>query len=248
MDRLDRAMITRRLASSRERAQMLIRAGMVRVGGVIVRKPSQSVEQGDDIAITGEVLPYVGRGGLKMEAALKHFRINVRGARCLDIGASTGGFTDCLLQRGAALVVAVDVGHGQLHPSLRDDPRVESHEGLNARHITRGQFGDPFDFVAVDLSFISLTLVLPALAPLLRPGGHVVALIKPEFEAGREAVDDRGVVRDDEDRRRARDRVTQCATRDLGWEKRGMLPSPIVTGGNREYLACYRRPKEAEEA
>lgn len=243
-ERLDRALLARGLAPSRERAQMLIHAGLVLVNGEAAAKPSLAVDDECRIEVTGEALAYVGRGGLKMEAALRHFRVNVNGARCLDVGASTGGFTDCLLQRGAAQVVAIDVGHGQLHPSLAEDPRVESHEGINARNLEPGQFGPPFDLVAIDVSFISLTLVLPAIAPMLRSGGYCIALVKPEFEAGREAVGERGVVREEADRRRARDRVTLCATRDLGWEKVGLLPSPVVTGGNREHLACFRKPQE----
>jgi len=244
MERLDRAVVARGLAPSRERAQMLIRDGCVRVDDVVSLKPSMPVAADAVIAVTGEIMPYVSRGGLKLEAALRHFRINVRRARCLDVGASTGGFTDCLLQRGAAQVVAIDVGHGQMHESLRTDPRVECYEGVNARHIAPGQFGEPFDLIAVDVSFISLTLVLPAVAPMLRSGGYLIALVKPEFEAGREAVDERGVVRDEEARRRARERVAACAVNDLGLRKIGVLPAPTLGGRNREYLACFRKPQE----
>ncbi|MBM3493204.1 MAG: TlyA family RNA methyltransferase [Armatimonadetes bacterium] len=244
-DRLDREMVARGLAPTRERAQLLIRGGTVAVDGKEAVKPSLGVTAESVIEVTGEVLPYVGRGGLKMEAALRHYRINVSGARCLDIGASTGGFTDCLLQRGASHVVAVDVGHGQIHESLKSDPRVTSHEGLNARYMTPDQFGGPFDLIAADVSFISLTLILPAAVPMLRAGGHLLALVKPEFEAGRDAVNERGVVRDPEAQRLARDRVSRCAE-ELGLVKQGIIPSPIITGGNREYLACFRKPKEAE--
>lgn len=239
-------MARRGLAPTRERAQMLIRGGAVLVDGLRALKPGQLVGTAAEIVITGEVLPYVGRGGLKLEAALRRFRVNVAGARCLDVGASTGGFTDCLLQRGAASVVAIDVGHDQLHESLRSDPRVESYEGVNARHVTPGQFGDPFDVIVVDVSFISLTLVMPALVPLMRSGGYLIVLIKPEFEAGREAVDPRGVVRAEADRQKARDRVTLCAA-ELGLTKLGLIPSPVRTGGNREYLACYRLTVEGAE-
>lgn len=242
--RLDIAIVSRRLAPSRERAQMLIQAGHVTVDGAVTRKASAIVLDDAIVSITGDALPFVGRGGLKLDAALRQFRINVSACRCLDIGASTGGFTDCLLQRGAREVIAVDVGHGQLHPSLAADPRVRSFEGVNARHIAPDQFCGVFDFVAVDVSFISLTLVLPALVPMIRPTGHLVALIKPEFEAGREAVDERGVVRDPEALRSARDRVTWCAVRELGLIKRALIPSPVRSGRNREYLSWFQRPAE----
>ncbi|NLH98821.1 MAG: TlyA family RNA methyltransferase [Chthonomonadales bacterium] len=244
-ERLDRALVARGLAPTRERAQMLIRGEAVTVDGQVVTKPSHPVGCDSELAVIGEVLPYVGRGGVKLEEALRRFRVNVSGARCLDIGASTGGFTDCLLQRGAAHVVALDVGHGQLHDSLRKDPRVTSMERVNARHITADQFDAPFDIVVADVSFISLTLVLPPAVSVLKPGGYLIALIKPEFEAGRDAVGERGVVRDPEAIRQARDRVSRCAVEDLGLTKLGIIPSPIITGGNREYLACFRRPKEA---
>lgn len=236
-------MVRRLLVPSRERAQLLIRAGAVLVDGVVALRPSQQVTETTDIVVTQEVLPYVSRGGLKLEEALRHFRINVHNAVCLDIGASTGGFTDCLLQRGAQRVVALDVGHGQLHPSLREDPRVDVREGVNARYLTPDMFSSPFDFIAIDVSYISSTLILPAAVPLLRPGGFLIVLIKPEFEAGREAVDERGVVRREEDRRRARDRVSECATA-LGLLKVGIIPSPVRSGGNREYIGCFRKPKE----
>ncbi len=245
LERLDRALVNRGLIESRERAQLAIKAGLVSVDGTRVTKPSTLVDSSSEITVDGEPMPFVGRGGLKLDAALRHFRINASNCRCLDVGASTGGFTDCLLQRGAASVVAIDVGHGQLHPNLKGDARVNNMEGVNARHLTPDQFGDPFDIIAVDVSFISLTLVLPAVAPMLRHGGFLIALIKPEFEAGREAVGEGGVVRDTEAIRRARDSVSQCATETLGLQKVGIIPSPIRTGGNREYLACFRRPKEA---
>lgn len=246
-ERLDKAVFARGLAASRERARQLIEAGLVEVNGSVVLRPSALVESGDSLAVTGEALPYVGRGGLKLEAALRHFRINASGARCLDVGASTGGFTDCLLQRGASHVVALDVGHSQLAEQLIADPRVTNLEGVNARHITQETVPGPFDMVVADVSFISLTLVLPALAPLVRPGAYILALIKPEFEAGREAVDVRGIVRDSAARTRAIDRVCDCAVKDLGLEKRGVLPLDPVRGRNREYFACFRAPRAAVE-
>lgn len=239
--RLDIALVKRGLAPSRQRAQELIAAGLVEVDGTLAIRAAMKVTADTAIRVTGSVVPYVSRGGLKLEAALRHFRINVTGARCLDIGASTGGFTDCLLQRGAHHVTAVDVGHGQLHPSLRDDPRVTVLEGVHARDLTPAMCGDEFDFAAIDVSFISSTLVMPAVVALLRPGAFLIVLIKPQFEAGREAVGEGGVVRNEEDRRRARERVSACAG-ELGLRKIGIIPSPIRSGGNREYLGCYRKP------
>ena len=241
--RLDRVLVFRGLVASRERAQMAVRAGLVSVNGTRITKSSTLVDASSVITLHGEPLSFVGRGGLKLDAALRFFRINASNARCLDVGASTGGFTDCLLQRGAAHVVAIDVGHGQMHPDLVSDPRVTQYEGLNARYLTPGQFGKPFDIITVDVSFISLTLILPVLVPLLRPGGFLVALIKPEFEVGRDAVGEGGVVRDTEAVRRARDTVSQCAA-NLQLRKLGVIPSPVRSGGNREYLACFRLPKE----
>jgi 23S rRNA (cytidine1920-2'-O)/16S rRNA (cytidine1409-2'-O)-methyltransferase len=244
-ERLDKLVTSRGLASSRERAQMLIEAGLVEVGGEVVQKVGQRVEEDAEIVVTGEALAYVGRGGLKLEAALKMFRLNVTGAVCLDVGASTGGFTDCLLQRGAKRVVALDVGHGQLAPSLAADPRVESREGVNARHLSPEQFTELFDIAVVDVSFISLTLILPAVAPLVRPGGHLVVLIKPEFEAGRQSVGPRGIVRNPEARAKTLEKITTFARETLKLETRGTMQSPAVGGGgNREYLACLRRPQE----
>src|SRR5579862_334600 len=173
-ERLDKLIAARGLATSRERAQLLIAAGLVQVDGRTVEKAGVRVDADAAIEVTGEALPYVGRGGLKMEAALKHFRINARGILCLDVGASTGGFTDCLLQRGARRVVALDVGHDQLASSLRADPRVELREGVNARYLSPEQFTDPFDLATIDVSFISVTLVLPAVAPLVRAGGYLL--------------------------------------------------------------------------
>jgi 23S rRNA (cytidine1920-2'-O)/16S rRNA (cytidine1409-2'-O)-methyltransferase len=239
--RLDKEMVARGLVPSRERAQILIRAGLVLVEGQPAEKPSQPVKESDAITVIGEVLPYVGRGGIKMEAALRHFRLNVRGAVCLDVGASTGGFTDCLLQHGAVHVIAVDVGHHQLAPSLRSDPRVEVREGVNARYLAPDQFEQPFDLAAIDVSFISLTLILPAVVPLVRPGGHVLALIKPEFEVGRGAVGTRGIVRSPEARQRAVEKVMRFATEELGLEQCGVMEVPRLEEGNREYMACFRR-------
>ena len=245
-DRLDKTIVERGLSATRERAQGLIAAGLVLVDGAQAEKPSQWVEDSSTIEVTGEALPYVGRGGIKMEAALRRFRINVRGAICLDVGASTGGFTDCLLQRGAVRVVAVDVGHDQMAAKLREDSRVELREGVNARYLTPDQFDAQFDLIAVDVSFISLRLILPALVPIVRPGGHIMALIKPEFEAGRENVGAKGIVRSARVRQQALDKVLRFSREELGLEVRGWIPSPIAGGsGNREFIAYMRRVESA---
>jgi 23S rRNA (cytidine1920-2'-O)/16S rRNA (cytidine1409-2'-O)-methyltransferase len=242
MERLDKLIAQRGLAPSRERAQLLIRKGKVTVDGRIITRAAEFVHPDVALAVTGEVLPYVGKGGLKMEEALRKFKIDPKGYRCLDVGASTGGFTDCLLQHGAAHVTAIDVGHGQLHPSLLGNPRVESHEGVNARSIEPGAFGGDFDLIAVDVSFISLTLVLPPLAPLLKPGGVIIALIKPEFEAGRDAVGAKGIVRDPKARRAAVEKVTKLAVEELGLRLMGVLNAPHLGSGlvNKEFLAGFK--------
>ncbi|MEP6754484.1 MAG: TlyA family RNA methyltransferase [Chthonomonadales bacterium] len=245
-ERLDVVVVSRGLASSRTRAQGLIKAGLVTVNGEVESRTNTPVEPEAAIEVTGVALPYVGKGGLKMEAALKTFRINVRGTRCLDVGASTGGFTDCLLQRGAASIVAIDVGHSQISPSLLEDPRVESREGVNARNLKPEDFDGLFDLAAIDVSFISLTLVLPAVAPLICEGGHIIALVKPEFEVGRAKVGARGIVRDTDARKGALKKITEFSHHELGLEVRGTAASPY-TGGNREYIICLRRkPTEGE--
>lgn len=246
--RLDRALSERGLAASRERAQALIAAGLVTVNGAPAEKASQNVTADSEIIVLGEVNPYVGRGGLKLEAALKHFRLKVTGLRCLDVGASTGGFTDCLLKRGAGFVVALDVGHGQLAESLRLDPRVEAREGVNARYLSPDQFTEKFDLVVIDVSFISLTLILPAVAPLLRPGGHMVALVKPEFEAGRENVGPGGIVRSENARWFALKKVVNFARDQLGLDVKGTTRAPAGGGGNREFFAYFRVPGERKPA
>src|ERR1043165_1753594 len=195
--RLDRLMVERGLAESREKAQALIMAGEVKVNGQKAAKPGHTV--GSDCAI--ELLsrpPYVSRGGFKLAGALQHFGIDVAGAVCLDIGSSTGGFTDVLLQAGAARVHAVDCGAGQLDWKLRTDPRVVMHEGINARELRLEEIGERADFLCLDVSFISVTLILPAIAPLLQPGGQMVILIKPQFEVGKGQVGKGGIVRDPE--------------------------------------------------
>jgi 23S rRNA (cytidine1920-2'-O)/16S rRNA (cytidine1409-2'-O)-methyltransferase len=233
-NRLDRLMVERGLADSREKAQALIMAGEVRVNGQKAAKPGQPV--GADAAI--EVLarpPFVSRGGFKLAGALRHFGVDPTGKVCLDIGSSTGGFTDALLQAGAARVHCVDVGAGQLDWKLRNDPRVVVHEGINARDLKFADIGEPAGLLVCDVSFISLTLILPAAAPLLRPDGQMVILIKPQFEVGKGQVGKGGIVRDPALHEAACRRVTQAVT-DLGFET-SLMESPILGAeGNKEFL------------
>ena len=232
--RLDRLLVERGLAASREKAQALIMAGEVLVDGQKAEKPGQPVA----VECRLEVLarpPFVSRGGLKLDAALDRFAIPVRGRVCLDVGASTGGFTDCLLQRGAARVHAVDVGSGQLDWKIRNDPRVVVHEKLNARYLRGDDIGESVALEVYDVSFISVTLILPAAAPLLQPGGEMVILVKPQFEVGKGQVGKGGIVREPELQEAACRRVSEAA-RLLGFET-GIMESPILGAeGNREFL------------
>jgi len=232
--RLDRLMVERGLAESREKAQALVMAGEVRVNHQKAVKPGQPVAAACHIEVLARP-PFVSRGGVKLAAALRHFAIDVSGAICLDIGCSTGGFTDCLLQAGAARVHAIDVGAGQIDWKLRGDPRVILHEGLNARALKFDEIGELAALIVCDVSFISVTLILPAAVPLLRPGGQMVILIKPQFEAGRGRVGKGGIVRDPELHRAACERVAG-AVADLGFET-GIMESPILGAeGNKEFL------------
>jgi 23S rRNA (cytidine1920-2'-O)/16S rRNA (cytidine1409-2'-O)-methyltransferase len=237
--RLDRLLLDRGLVESREKAQALIMAGEVLVDGRKAQKPGENV----DVTSQLEVLArprFVGRGGLKLQAALEHFHIDPTGQVCLDVGASTGGFTDCLLQNGAARVHSVDVGHGQFDWKLRNDPRVVVYEGLNARHLTIDQLGGPVDLAVCDVSFISVTLILPAIAPILKPQGQMVVLVKPQFEAGRDQVGKGGIIRDPAVQQAAIDRVAaSVAALGFTWET---IDSPILGAeGNREILLNARR-------
>lgn len=232
---------------SREQARRLIGAGAVRLDGETVKKPSAEVDE--TAAHTVEIrLPaaerYVGRGGLKLEGALAAFGIDPAGRTALDVGASTGGFTDCLLQHGAAHVYAVDSGEGQLHPRLRADSRVTNIEKCNARHLTPAQIGALCDLVVMDVSFISQTCIHPVLPPLMGEGGLLISLIKPQFEAGRSAIGKGGIVRRREDRRAAIERVLASAAL-VGLTCVGLTVSPITGGdGNIEYLALFCRVSE----
>jgi 23S rRNA (cytidine1920-2'-O)/16S rRNA (cytidine1409-2'-O)-methyltransferase len=236
--RLDVMLAERGLAESREKAQALVLAGEVLVNGVKAAKPGQAVPAGADLQVLHRPL-YVSRGGQKLEAALDHFQIQLAGRVCLDIGASTGGFTDCLLQRGAARVHIVDVGSGQLDWKLRSDPRVILHERLNARYLHSENIGERVDLAVCDVSFISVTLILPVLPPLLQPDAEMVILVKPQFEAGRGKVGKGGIVRDPELHRAACERV-ENAVRQMSY-KTAIIESPILGAeGNKEFLLYAR--------
>ena len=244
--RLDKLLLGRGLVPSRERGQALILAGKVLVNGQKVEKAGASVEDDAEVRLIGEDLKYVGRGGLKLEKALEHWKIAVTGKVCLDVGASTGGFTDCMLQHGAAKVIAVDTGHGQIDFRLRQGPRVQLLEKTNARYLTQEQVGHPVDFIAVDVSFISATLVLPAVVgaaffePADRPGKKIVVLVKPQFEAGREQVGKGGIVKDEAAHSAAIGRVRACIV-ELGASETDVIESPITGAeGNREFLLLAR--------
>ncbi|HUT52577.1 MAG TPA: TlyA family RNA methyltransferase [bacterium] len=238
--RLDQRLVELGLAETRTRAQALIMAGAVLVDGKVKDKPGAPVAP--DAAVTlKERLKYVSRGGLKLEAALDAFGVDPSGKICLDIGASTGGFTDCLLQRGAARVYALDVGKGQLDLKLRNDPRVKVMEGLNARYLQSSDLAELVQLAVIDVSFISLELILPALALLLAPAADVIPLVKPQFEAGREQVGKGGVVRDPAVIMACVDKVSACA-RGLGLIEQGRVAAPIKgPKGNQEYLLHLRK-------
>jgi 23S rRNA (cytidine1920-2'-O)/16S rRNA (cytidine1409-2'-O)-methyltransferase len=236
--RLDKLLVDRGLTLTRERAQALILAGRVLVGEQKIDKPGHTVLADAPIRLLGGDLRYVSRGGLKLEAALAHWHIDLRGRFCLDVGASTGGFTDCMLQHGAARVLAMDTGYGQIAQSLRDDPRVTLMERTNARLLNPGGLPPGISFFAVDVSFISATLVLPAVLAALSPASAIrgVLLIKPQFEAGREHVGKGGIVRDPAAHQLAIDRLRSCAA-DLGATSLDVIDSPITgSEGNREFL------------
>ena len=217
-------------------------AGQVTVDGAVVTRAAHPVADDAQVAVTGETCPFVSRGGLKLAAALAAFSISVDGKRALDVGTSTGGWTDCLLQRGAAHVLALDVGHEQMASSLRANPRVTVREGVNARFLTPADAGGPFDMVVADLSFISLTLVLPALTPLLAPGGDMILLVKPQFEVGAERLGRGGIVRSETDRQDVLARVVASAA-GLGLTERGHMDCPIAgEHGNREWLLWLSVP------
>lgn len=244
-ERLDRLLVARGLAPSRERAQALIMAGAVRVDGRPSGKPGTLVSPEARLEVVGTDHPFVGRGGVKLEGALAALRIDVAGRTALDLGASTGGFTDCLLKRGARRVYALDVGRGLLDWSLRSDPRVVLLEGKNARDLVPGDLPGPVDLVVADVSFISLRLILPPLPPLLLPGADVVVLVKPQFEVGKGDVGKGGIVRDPEKHLGALRSVAAAAAA-AGFGVRGACASPITGAeGNREFF-LHLAPAPAE--
>ncbi len=241
--RLDKLLVDRGLAASRQRAQALILAGKVLVNSQKQEKAGAQVEEEAAVRLLGEDLKYVSRGGLKLERALEHWHINVEGKVCLDVGASTGGFTDCLLQHGAALVIAVDTGYGQMDFKLRQDPRLRLLEKTNARYVTAEVIGEKLDLIVIDVAFISATLVLPAVIDAAFPqslearrGRQVIVLVKPQFEAGREFVGKGGVVRDDAAQIASVEKVKKTLL-NLGCMSTDVIESPILGAeGNREFL------------
>lgn len=243
--RLDLLLLQQGRFPSREKARAAIMAGQVLVDGKRVDKPGALVNPEAAVEVRGEPLPYVSRGGIKLKKALEEFAIDLNQRRVLDVGSSTGGFTDCALQQGAAVVVAVDVGYGQLAWSLRQDPRVKVFERTNIRHLNREELGEPAEVAVIDVSFISLSLVLPAVKGLLTDQGQVVALIKPQFEAGREKVGKHGVVRDPLVHREVIANVVQAAA-DNGMAFKALTYSPLLgPKGNIEYLIhLQKQPTE----
>jgi 23S rRNA (cytidine1920-2'-O)/16S rRNA (cytidine1409-2'-O)-methyltransferase len=240
MSRLDKLMVERGLVQSRHRAQGLILAGEVLVDGKRLVKAGTLVSEDAVIKIAGKEIPYVSRGGVKLEAALGEFEIDVTGWKCLDVGASTGGFTDCLLQHGAAHVTAVDVGYGQLNWKLRSDPRVKVIERTNIRHLGTGAMGELVDLACIDVSFISLKIVIPAVLKFLKRPGLIVCLIKPQFEVGKGLVAKGGVVRDPGLHQAVIEDLTKAFSA-LGLQQLGIIPSPILgPKGNQEYLAYLK--------
>ena len=241
--RLDQRMVDLGLAASRSRARDAIGQGHVEINGRPATKASQLVTEGARITLSDDANPYVSRAGLKLAAALEHFSPDLKGAVCLDIGASTGGFAQVLLEAGAAKVFAVDVGHGQLHPALAGDAKVVNLEGLNARDLSREHVDAPIDVIVSDVSFISLKLALPPALALAGPRAWLFALIKPQFEAGKKAVGKGGIMRDQEVRTRVCDEICRWLREDKGWSVAGLIASPITgADGNVEFIVAARAP------
>lgn len=244
--RLDVLLVKRGLAQSRRRALSLVLAGKVWVNGERLVKAGHLVPDDVSLRVTGKDIPYVSRGGLKLEAALRGFSVDVRGLECLDVGASTGGFTDCLLQRGARHVTAVDVGYGQLHWNLRSDPRVTVLERTNIRYLDPGAIPEAVDLACIDVSFISLKIVVPAVIKFVKRSGRIICLIKPQFEVGKGLVGKGGVVRDKSLHEAVLEDLSR-AFNDMNLSQVGIIPSPILgPKGNQEYLACLQMEKAYE--
>lgn len=239
-ERIDIILVERELASSRERAQALILSGNVIVNDVPVTKRGQVVAVDAEIRLRGEGCKYVSRGGIKLEAAIRAFGIDVAGKTALDVGASTGGFTHVLLLAGAAKIYAVDVGHNQLDWTIRKDPRVVVHEGINARYMDFELIGEKVDIIVADVSFISLSKIFPALIQFAKPETDWITLIKPQFEVGRDKVGKGGIVRSEEDRLEAVEKLV-CSSEKLGLRRADLIESPISgTSGNKEFLAHWK--------
>lgn len=242
--RLDQLLLNAGLVASRSRARDAITRGTVKVNGRVVTKPSSTFPASATIEIDDPAQAYVSRAALKLKAALDHFGLDPAGLDCLDIGASTGGFTDILLERGANHVVAVDVGHDQLHPRLREDERITNHEGLNARVLDEDHLEDrEIGAVVSDVSFISLKLALPPALTMAQPGAFCVLLVKPQFEAGREAISKAGLLKDPDSAPAVAAELERWLVEDMGWQSLGLIPSPIAGGdGNVEFLLGGRKP------
>lgn len=239
--RLDKYLAEHGIADSRTLAARMIEEGLIRVNGTVQKKPSFDVPDGATVKAEGELLPYVSRGGLKLKGALDAFGLSPKGLICADIGASTGGFTDCLLQEGAVKVYAIDSGRDQLHEKIRSDSRVVSMESFNARNLTPAHLGEQVDLAVTDVSFISQTLLHEAIAAILKDGGIFISLIKPQFEAGRENLGKGGIVKNPKARREAARRVMASAIA-AGLTPIAVIASPITGGdGNIEYLAYFRK-------
>lgn len=242
-ERIDKLLVEHGFAESRTKAQALVMAGVVLVNDKRIEKPSQEILPTDSIRIKGKMneIKYVGRGGLKLEKALREFHIQASEYICLDVGASTGGFTDCLLQHGAHKVVAVDVGTNQIVWKLRNDERVEARENVNARYLKPEDFSEKFDLIVMDVSFISVTKILPALKDLLTENGQIIVLIKPQFEVGKGEVGKGGIVKDTGKHAQVIEKINQFAA-EIGLENKGLIDSPILgADGNKEFLALFRK-------
>ncbi|OAP49745.1 TlyA family RNA methyltransferase [Sinorhizobium americanum] len=244
MIRLDQLLLNKGLVASRARARDAIQRGTVKVDGRTVTKPAASFGESAAITIDDPAQAYVSRAALKLVAALDHFGVDPAGQACLDIGASTGGFTEVLLKRGAAHVVSVDVGHGQMHPRIAEDPRVTNIEGLNARAMTADDIGNrAITFIASDVSFISLKLALPPALSLAEPGANCILLVKPQFEAGRDAISKAGLLKDPESAPTVAAELERWLVEDMAWQSLGLVPSPIAGGdGNKEFLLAGLKP------
>ncbi|MCD6451077.1 MAG: TlyA family RNA methyltransferase [Acidobacteria bacterium] len=241
-ERADLLLVRKGLVETREKAKRLIMAGAVKAGEKRIKKPSELIEENEELKVT-ETLPYVSRGGIKLAFALDHFGIEIRGKVVLDVGASTGGFTDCLIKRGAKKVYALDVGYGQLDWRLRKDPRVVPIERQNIRYFIKEQRPQPVDLITVDVSFISLKKVLPHLIPLVIEGGEILCLIKPQFEVGKEEVEKKGIIKTPEKHKKVVEEISIFA-QNIGLVSKGIIPSPILgVKGNKEFFIYLVKPK-----